>query len=297
MLIDIQQNDTLLIAPFSDTSFPELFRGDKSYAHLRVTAGKLFVSIWQFAQDHDRIGPRSYNFAKLRQALIEEASGHNCIIFPLTEQPLFMKIQLDLVIQDKGSWGAIVRQFIYKVKEISRDVELNLQGGPKWRPEYFKDEPLFRNEVLEKLLKRLFQDVYNNHGNREHGKDFTFTVVSNLGRQYGAVQAKAGNLDGKSGGKLDQILSQLDDAFSIPYYAPQTSDERYISVFVIAISGSITPEGRGKLFHKLSKQRRLGAVLLWTKEDIEGLIHNCWSDNYESIHKTNWNLRIDSTRL
>ena len=76
----------------------------------------------------------------------------------------------------------------------------------------------FAEEVLAPLLRRMhFTSVRYTQGDREYGKDFTFSEVIPFGamRHYG-LQAKAGDITGEVNSVIDQIVGQADDAFKMP---------------------------------------------------------------------------------
>jgi hypothetical protein len=85
-----------------------------------------------------------------------------------------------------------------------------------------------------------FVSVRYLHGVREYGKDFTFSEVSPFShlRHYG-LQAKAGHISGEVNSAIDEIIGQAKDAFAMPYYELGSREPRYISTFVVAISGSV----------------------------------------------------------
>jgi hypothetical protein len=92
------------------------------------------------------------------------------------------------------------------------------------------------------------------HGKKEYGKDFTFSELTPFGtyRHYG-LQAKAGDVKGSVNAAIDELLGQVQDAFAMPYYELGSRDPRYISTFVIAISGSFTENAREKIVEKMPK--------------------------------------------
>lgn len=183
--------------------------------------------------------------------------------------------------------------------------EIILDGGPEWKDEYMVHEKPFCDELLEKLLHQMkFYDIENKHGNWEFGKDFTFTERTFFGlHRYYGMQAKAGNISGAinpqpstktSQGKrikvtpLDEILAQLEDAFTIPYRYKETSEPRFISTFIIAISGELTENAKEKLWWKLQKAGRLGMVYVWDRKKIEELIRIYWLESNKVSDKQEW---------
>ena len=183
------------------------------------------------------------------------------------------------------------------------------KGGPEWKDKYFIHEKPFCDELLEKLLQEMgFQEIENKHGNWEFGKDFKFTETTFFGLQrHYALQAKAGNISGavnpqakvKSDGKkikvtpLEEIFAQLEDAFAVPYRYKETSEPRFISAFIIAISGELTENAKEKMWWKLQKAGRLGMVYVWDRRKIEQLIRNHWPKDKHTTSGQDWSLEND----
>jgi hypothetical protein len=118
--------------------------------------------------------------------------------------------------------------------------------------------------------------VWYLQGAREYGKDFTFSELTPFGhlRHYG-LQAKAGDVSGEVNSAVDELIGQARDAFSMPYYELGSSDPRYISSFVVAISGRFTANAKEKIVYKLPKGL-VGSVLFLDRESILELIDRYW---------------------
>jgi hypothetical protein len=162
------------------------------------------------------------------------------------------------------------------LKRIIREAEIAL-GGIRWKPEYETNESAFCAEILAPLLRRMgFLSVRYLHGTREYGKDFTFSELTPFGylRHYG-LQAKAGDVSGEVNSAVDELIGQTTDAFSMPYYEIGSGDPRYISSFVVAISGRFTANAKEKIVHKLPKGL-VGSVVFLDREAILELIDRHW---------------------
>lgn len=160
-------------------------------------------------------------------------------------------------------------------KEI-RQTELILSGAV-WKKDYEKSEKLFSTELLYPLFRKMkFIDVRYTHGTKEYGKDFTMSEPTNFGnlRHYG-VQVKAGNMRGNVNSDIDEILGQIDDAFSMPYYEITANEERRISTFIIAISGKFTENAKEKIANKIAPSLR-SSVYMIDREKILELIERYW---------------------
>lgn len=164
-----------------------------------------------------------------------------------------------------------------KIKALVKTAEISL-GGLAWKDEYEQDEMMFCREILTPLLRRMkFLSVRFNHGIKEYGKDYTFSELTSFGdlRHYG-LQAKAGNLSGGVNSQVDEIIGQIEDAFSMPYYEIGSKDERFISTFIVAISGRFTDNAKDKIVQKI-KKGLMGSVYFFDKEKILELVEKYWA--------------------
>lgn len=162
------------------------------------------------------------------------------------------------------------------INALIRHSEIAL-GGIQWKPEHEKDEGLFCCEILEPLLRRMrFLFVRYTHGRKEYGKDFTFSENTPFGgqRHYG-LQAKAGDVSGRVNAQIEELIGQLNDAFSMPFYELGSTDRRYISTFVIAISGHFTENAREKIVEKIPPNL-LGSIWFLDRTRIDELIERYW---------------------
>jgi len=162
------------------------------------------------------------------------------------------------------------------LKALLHSAEVALSGLP-WREEFSADEDAFCRELLHPLLRRMgFLLVRYTHGKKEYGKDFTFSEITPFGnhRHYG-LQAKAGNVSGGVNAAIDELLGQVSDAFSMPYYEIGSKEQRYISTFIIAISGSFTENAREKIVEKMPKGC-IGSVYFLDRERITELVERYW---------------------
>jgi hypothetical protein len=162
------------------------------------------------------------------------------------------------------------------LKILLHSAEVALSGLP-WSDKYLTDEDLFCRELLHPLLRRMgFLFVRYTHGTREYGKDFTFSESTRFGhhRHYG-LQAKAGDVSGGVNAEIDELLGQIGDAFAMPYYAVGSKEPRYISSFIIAVSGKFTANAREKIAEKMAKGL-LGSVYFLDRESISELVERYW---------------------
>lgn len=145
--------------------------------------------------------------------------------------------------------GNLVAGILLTLTEVVGDAELSLVGGPVWDDNndddeiYQKDERRFCEEVLTKLLEKMgFSVVRYIHGGDEYGRDFIFEEKTPFFRsRYYGLQAKAGNISGRAKSKIDLILSQIEDAFAMPYAKEPGRPNICIDTMIIAISGEFSP--------------------------------------------------------
>ena len=176
--------------------------------------------------------------------------------------------------------GSTIKEHVTRIsselKKVITESEIAL-SGLQWKIDYETDEKKFCIDVLLPLLRRMgFLQVRYNHGTKEYGKDFTFSEMTPLGdmRHYG-LQAKAGDLSGGANALIDTILGQLNDAFSMPYHELGTKDDRYISTFILAVSGRFTENAREKIANKINKGL-MGSVYFLDRDRILELIDRYW---------------------
>lgn len=185
-------------------------------------------------------------------------------------------ISLERVVGFGDSIEASIHAAVADLKSVLHAAEVALSGLP-WSDEYLTNEDLFCRGLLHPLLRRMgFLFVRYTHGTREYGKDFTFSELTSFGhfRHYG-LQAKAGDVGGGVNAAIEEILGQVEDAFTMPYYELGSKEPRYISTFIIAISGRFTANAREKIAEKMPKGI-LGSVYFLDRESITELVERYW---------------------
>ena len=185
--------------------------------------------------------------------------------------------ELTLKVDLKGNSAAeALSEGADRLKYMIREAEIAL-GGIVWKENYATNERAFCEEVLAPLLRRMrFTSIRYTQGDREYGKDFTFSEVTPFGamRHYG-LQAKAGDITGEVKSVLDQIVGQADDAFKMPCYDLSSAEPRYISTFVVAASGRFTANAREKIIYKVPRGLH-GSMLFLDRESILELVERYW---------------------
>ena len=136
-----------------------------------------------------------------------------------------------------------------------------------WNSEYEKDEMLFCKMFLTPYFNSLrFDRIIFNHGNKEFGKDYVLETTNIFGiKDYYGVQAKAGNLSGSANTNIDEIVTQIDMAFDIPYKLIDGT-EIYVSKVIIAISGNFTDNAKERIYRKVNRYKFSNLIFIGKKE-------------------------------
>ncbi|GEM_PF-1554387 len=178
------------------------------------------------------------------------------------------------------SKNTTIRNVLFNLKQhlidIKTLVELELRGF-KWKEKYEKDELIFCKEVLTPLFRKMkLTNLQFTHGVGEHGKDYVFSEFTKLGTiRYCAIQVKAGNLDGKILGKLNEIIAQVEDAFTIPFEQVNDREQKYIDTFYVVTSGKITREATTKIKEKIRSELK-GSIKFLDQNAVLNLINKYW---------------------
>jgi len=147
------------------------------------------------------------------------------------------------------------------------------------------DEARFR-AILRLLLCKLKPKVSYvdlTHGPAEHGKDLVFLDTDRFGKDlWWCVVAKAGNL-GVAQLRKGSLIQQIQAAFTCGHTAPSVEGRFWIGRCLVAISGTITHEGKSELRDQLRKLD-LSQHTIWLEGmDIANLIDEHWSDFGEPV--------------
>jgi len=218
-----------------------------------------------------------YGLSVFIQSLLDQAEvAENFKISNVELEDDWKGITLERMLSSGDPIVASIQMAVENIKALMHQAEIAL-GGLAWKTIYKTDENMFCREILEPLLRRMnFLFVRYTHGRREYGKDFTFSENTTFGgfRHYG-LQAKAGNVSGKVKSQVDELIGQVEDAFSMPFFELGSADRRYISTFVIAISGHFTENAREKIVEKIPGTL-LGSIWFLDQTRIEDLICRYW---------------------
>jgi hypothetical protein len=197
-----------------------------------------------------------------------EAVAHNMgfrLIFRF--QPSQIETLNDMILDVSDIFGHLIQES-----------EKHLAGKPVWKALYERNEEAFCKQILRPLLKKMgFSHVRYTHGRHEHGRDFVFREQTRFGEvRYCALQAKAGDVSGGASSQVDQIFRQIKLGFKRPFKGLE--EEKYISEFVVAISGHFTNDAEEAIRTELRMFNNRGSVYFWDKKKILDLIGRYYED-------------------
>ncbi|MGA9033249.1 MAG: hypothetical protein WB402_12090 [Sulfuricaulis sp.] len=142
--------------------------------------------------------------------------------------------------------------------------------------EQFKDEAEFRENFVKPLLNRLgYYGVSEQHGTQEFGKDFVFSELHRLGgmRHYAAQVKHEKKI--KQGKSVDDLLSQVRQAFAKPFKRSDSPRECHVSAVYVFNSGEITEGAKEYLLSGLGREHYGDNVHFLDGERLEAL--NEWA--------------------
>ena len=188
----------------------------------------------------------------------------------------YKELTIRFTVNDEFNFKEKLDELTLKLKGFIKQTELLLLGIV-WRKEFETNEKLYCTDLLYPLLRKMgYIDVRFTHGTQEYGKDFTFSEQTKFGNlRHFALQAKAGNIRGNVNSQIDEIIGQLDDAFSMPYHEISANETRHISTFIVAISGQFTDNAKDKIIEKIPKHYR-GSVYFIDRDKTIELIEKYW---------------------
>jgi hypothetical protein len=112
----------------------------------------------------------------------------------------------------------------------------------------------FREEFIQPLLVKLgFLNISNKHGSQEFGKDYVFSEIDRFANyRHMVVQAKH-EKSINQGRKVDDLLSQVRQAFTVPYHLPtMLHEERRVSAVYVFNTGAITENAQTQIRNGLA---------------------------------------------
>ena len=112
---------------------------------------------------------------------------------------------------------------------------------------------------LHKHLKEMYQrqnpesSVDITHGNLELGKDLVITYKDAYGERSAAVVVKSGPIRGQTSGRVDEIISQVKQAYDNPAEIPSKIEPFPVDYVWVVIAGSISQNARKRLENEWPK--------------------------------------------
>jgi hypothetical protein len=208
----------------------EIFRNDSG------------VLIGEFTCHHpNKYWDGTWGLAKLLGAVRDQVAHHLGVsVVEIELEDDWKRLSLRIPLAEESASSSLQARCA-TLQKLIREAEIAL-GGIQWKSDYATNERAFCEEILAPLLRRMgFLSVRYTQGPREFGRDFTFSELTPFGflRHYG-LQAKAGDVSGNVNSSVDELVGQADDSFKIPYIDVGSTEPRFISTFVIAISGRFT---------------------------------------------------------
>lgn len=209
-------------------------------------------------------------FSKMKK--IAEKSKN--IAVELEEEDDFVSINYSYA--EGGTIRDAYSRCIEDFKSLYRKTEL-IFNGFKWKKSYETNELLFTKEILIPLFRKMeFLGVRYNGGGGEHGKDILFYEIDKFGQtRYYGVQAKDGDVRGGVKSDINDLETQIRNAFKMPFHTMDSKSTKYISSFIIAISGKFTKNAQDEIIEAMNKDIR-GSVYFFDKEKILELIEKYW---------------------
>lgn len=189
--------------------------------------------------------------------------------------------------EDDGAWISFVWSMWLEAENLADLVRLSEQvvseidgaadialGSPVPAPSPQQREEEFTMQTVIPLLRLLgFQNVKYNHGTAEFGKDVLFARFTELGDvEHWGAQIKIGDISGGANSQVDEILGQLDDAFSMPFFDVYTRASCRLSKVAIIISGAFTNNATMKICEKIQNYSARNNVVFIDGERIRSLL-------------------------
>jgi hypothetical protein len=218
----------------------------------------------------------TWTYPYYAQAMVSEARNYGIAALVGDSQMTFKATQLPVSLLTAYHSAQYLAD---ELGLVQQSANIALSGEIEWKPEYEQkgNEELFCKKVLWPLLKRKFPTVRYVHGSDEYGRDFIFSEPTAFGdfRHYG-LQAKSGDLSGQAGSQIEKLVTQIQRAFSMPFHDSGDKTDKYISTYIIAISGKFTRQADEIIRHALPPKGLLGSIYFWDKDKISELIRIFW---------------------
>lgn len=248
-----------------------------NYISINVIDNKTLINIdlFQYLEDSYKNWNLKTNMKPFYNLVKREISSSNVLtLFNDNSDEDSIYFQVSLNSNTDFNFNEQYELAIINLDEIFKMVKLATEGID-WKDIYLSDEKKFSLNVVEPLLRKLnFTSVIYNHGKKEYGKDFICSYNDNfLIKRYIGIQVKVGNLSGKVNSQIDEILGQIEDAFSMPFKEVGDKSEKFISFFFVVISGHFTENAKEKINEKIPKNL-IGNISFIDRNGINSLADN-----------------------
>lgn len=174
---------------------------------------------------------------------------------------------------ESSTFDGIMTSAKQLIQEVEGTVELTI-GSPFKNVEDTQDEQDFTLSVVIPLLRKLgFSNVRYNHGRREFGKDIIFSRKTEFGDfEFWGAQVKYDDISGGANSEIDLIISQIDDAFKVPFYDVYTKRKERISKLLMVISGRYTENAIEKICEKIESYAVKNNVVFIDGEKLNTIV-------------------------
>ena len=114
------------------------------------------------------------------------------------------------------------------------------------------------------------------HGSQEFGKDLVITYRDAYGERSAGIVVKSGPIKGQTSGRVDEIISQIGQAYEIAAEIPSKAEPFLVDYVWVVLAGSISLNARKRLENQWPKGK--------TKEiyDLEWLVEK-FTDYYPEV--------------
>jgi len=262
--------EALFIAP-GEFGQP-LLQVDSSSVILSIGSDYIGIEIAHFYKRSQWKGP--WDYGVYAQTIVERSREQG---IKARAYDVSFQIECQYPLSQIDTLENMLQQTSNALSQLIMETEGCLSGKPVWKARYEETEDAFCKEVLFPLLKKMGFDVRYTHGQYEYGKDFVFWEATKFGEiRYCALQAKAGNIRGSVGSQIRDVFEQIEMGFEVPFQTLR-GEEKYISEFVVAISGDFTHQALERIRAKLRILSNVGSVYFWDKDKILYLIDKFYS--------------------
>ena len=188
-------------------------------------------------------------YMETMKSIVEEANDITLTEYEDDGEWIYLSYSTEATVEKVSTAVELAEQI---VAEIEGATEMRL-GVELWAPNEEKREKEFTlNTVLPILRKIGFKNVKYTHGNKEFGRDVTFTRNTEFNDvEFWAAQVKFGDVAGAANAEIDDLLAQIDDAFKVSYNDLYTKQRQRIAKLAIIISGKFTENAIEKICEKI----------------------------------------------